>query len=153
MLSSLSHACWQSVPSVSPADPRNFPSHMSTDHNSAASGITGIGLFHEQEAKHKLVVDLGIAFHSTSVALNVIATALIAGRLLRQSKIIRDYNVDHGRQYISLVAVFAESGALYTISGLVFIPLYAMNDPLIIVFSVFFGASAVSRQFFLLVLS
>lgn len=80
-----------------------------------------------------------------SIALNVIATSLIAGRLLHRSKEVQTLGIadsDARRQYLSVLAVFVESGALYTISGVVFVPMYAINHRLSNIFAVLFAASA-----------
>ncbi|KAF9559468.1 hypothetical protein CPC08DRAFT_708871 [Agrocybe pediades] len=94
---------------------------------SLCSGIAGVSLFWDS-SKAKEIRALGVGFHACSVALNVITTLLIAGRLMYQRKQIRDLGEEHSKRYLSLMAVFAESGAIYSISGLVFIPLYARNS-------------------------
>lgn len=108
-----------------------------------ATGVAGLTLFPQQITKVQQIVSLGVGFHACSVALNVIATSLIAGRLLRQRAVIRGLGGDDGRVYLSLSAVFAESGALYSIAGLVYIPLYAINSPLIYVFAGLLEAASV----------
>ncbi|KAF9477151.1 hypothetical protein BDN70DRAFT_881503 [Pholiota conissans] len=99
-----------------------------------ASGIAGVAMFWQTTKKNQ-VVDLGIAFHSCSVAMNIIATALIAGKLLYQRKLIKELGGEHSMEYLSASAIFAESGALYSITGIIYIPLYATNSPLIYVFA------------------
>ncbi|TFK39598.1 hypothetical protein BDQ12DRAFT_682076 [Crucibulum laeve] len=101
---------------------------------SLATGIAGVALFHHVDAQNA-IVNLGVGFHSLSVALNVLVTALIAGRLLYHRRTISVLGGEHTRQYLSLLAVFAESGAIYSITGLVYIPLYALHSNLIFVFA------------------
>jgi len=82
----------------------------------------------------------------------VIATSLIAGKLLYHRHIMRAIgNPDggeHGRRYLSLLAVFAESGALYTITAIVYIPLYAINSDFVFVWAAVLEAAAVSSGLF-----
>ena len=108
-----------------------------------------MALFHPHQEKYReTIIKYGIGIQTSSIALNVLATTLIAGRLLHQRKLIRVVNTAHSREYLTLVAVFAESGALYTITGLIHIPLQATEHPLSIMFASFFTASAVSRFLF-----
>ncbi|KAF5368485.1 hypothetical protein D9758_002230 [Tetrapyrgos nigripes] len=112
---------------------------------SFATGMAGLLLFyHEEDAQ--IIRNLGVSFHSCSVALNVIATSLIAGKLLYHRHMWKSIgNPDggeHGRRYLSLLAVFAESGAIYTISGLVYIPLYAKNSNFIYVWAAVLEAAS-----------
>ena len=108
-----------------------------------ATGLAGLALFPQRVPKSQEIVLLGVGFHACSVALNVIATSLIAGRLLRQRANIRGLGGDDGRLYLTLSAVFAESGALYSVAGLVYIPLYATSSPLIFVFAGLLEAASV----------
>ncbi|KAF8188116.1 hypothetical protein BJ912DRAFT_904192 [Pholiota molesta] len=101
-----------------------------------ATGIAGVALFWQtSEEVQVIIVNLGVAFHSCSVTINIIATALIAGRLLYQRRLIKSLGGDHSQEYLSASAIFAESGALYSITGLVYIPLYGLDSPLIYVFA------------------
>ncbi|KAF8909346.1 hypothetical protein CPB84DRAFT_1509098 [Gymnopilus junonius] len=101
---------------------------------SLASGAAGLALFRHLD-KAEANRNLGVGFHSCSVALNVITTSLIAGRLLYQRQRVKDLGDGHSQQYLSLMAVFAESGALYSIAGLIYIPLYSRNSNLVFVFA------------------
>lgn len=91
----------------------------------------------------KLISDLGTAFWSISVSLNVISTLLIAGRLLWHQRSLRQIGLQHSNQYTDIVAVLAESAALYSICGLIYIPLFALNLSLQYPFSALFNSAAV----------
>lgn len=108
-----------------------------------AIGIAGLALFPQQVTKVHQITVLGVAFHVCSVALNLIATSLIAGRLLYHRANIRQLGGDDGRVYLTLSAVFAESGALYSTAGVIYIPLYAINSPLIYAFAGLLEAASV----------
>jgi hypothetical protein len=128
-------------------------SHSATrliyDVRDAATGIAGVALFWQtSEEVQVIIVNLGVAFHSCSVAINIIATALIAGRLLYQRRLIKQLGGDHSQEYLSASAIFAESGALYSITGLVYIPLYGVDSPLIYVFAPLLEAASVSLGIF-----
>ncbi|OSX62053.1 hypothetical protein POSPLADRAFT_1046515 [Postia placenta MAD-698-R-SB12] len=88
------------------------------------------------------VVHFGTAFWSLSVALNVLATLLIAGRLLyRRRNLFGGFSASSSR-YTFAVSVVTESAALYTICGLIYIPLYAVNSVLQYPFSALFCAAS-----------
>jgi len=108
---------------------------------SFAAGVAGLALFNHAD-KASAVVNLGVAFHSCSIALNVLATSLIAGKLLYQRHLVRKISQSHGGPYLSLTAVFAESGAIYSITGLVYIPLYATSSPYIYPFAALLEAAS-----------
>jgi len=119
--------------------------HLSRNHTHRiqASGIAGVAMFWDLE-KAKEIRALGVGFHSCSVALNLITTILIAGRLMYQRKQVRELGDEHSNRYLSLMAVFAESGAIYSIAGLVFIPLYARNSIFVFPFAGLVEAASVS---------
>ncbi|EJD43614.1 hypothetical protein AURDEDRAFT_152478 [Auricularia subglabra TFB-10046 SS5] len=75
------------------------------------------------------VVAFGTSFWSISVFLNVLTTAMIAGRLLYHRRQMEMLGRARHSQYISVIAVLVESAALYSLSGLVYIPLFALNLP------------------------
>ncbi|KAJ7182735.1 hypothetical protein C8R43DRAFT_12207 [Mycena crocata] len=90
-----------------------------------------------------LVGPFGTAFWSTSVALNVIVTLLISTKLLRQHRRLSALHITPaGRTYPDIVAIFVESAALYSICGLIYIPLFAMNTPLQYPFSALLASAA-----------
>ncbi|KAF9014143.1 hypothetical protein BDQ17DRAFT_1231049 [Cyathus striatus] len=106
-------------------------------------GVTCIALYHGSADTHP-VVNLGVSFHSCSVVLNVLVTILITGKLLYHRRLVHGLlGEDHCKTYMSLVAVFAESGALYSIIGIVYIPLYATGSNMFIAFVPFLEAASV----------
>ncbi|KAF9003555.1 hypothetical protein BDQ17DRAFT_1355532 [Cyathus striatus] len=106
-----------------------------------ATGIAGVALYYEP-TEVQPIVHLGVSFHACSVALNVLVTVLIAGKLLYQRRLTKDLGEDHERQYLSLLAVFAESGALYGIVGIIYIPLYATGNNMDLIFAALLEAAS-----------
>ncbi|OCH93795.1 hypothetical protein OBBRIDRAFT_801701, partial [Obba rivulosa] len=70
------------------------------------------------------VVSLG-----TAVSLNIISTLLNSGRLLYHRYQVRHLGSVSSVIHTSVVMVLVESAAIYSISGLVYIPLSALNTP------------------------
>jgi len=106
---------------------------------------SGIGLLVETAKPgaifgQSVVINFGTPFWSLSVATNILATLLIAGRLLHRRRLLRDAAKHH--MYTSAVAIFAESAALYTICAIVYIPMFAKNIPLQYPFSALLGSAS-----------
>jgi hypothetical protein len=91
------------------------------------------------------VVNFGTPFWSLSVTTNVLSTILIAGRLMYRRRAMRRNQQEYGRHSpTSISAIFAESAALYAVSALIYIPLFARKLPLQYPFSALLGAVVVS---------
>ncbi|OJT13645.1 hypothetical protein TRAPUB_9834 [Trametes pubescens] len=72
----------------------------------------------------------GTAYYAVSLALNVILTALITGRLLAYRRAhIALLPADHARQYLCLVAVVVESAAIHTAAAIAFVTSYGLSAP------------------------
>jgi len=93
-----------------------------------------------------LISKFGTAFWSISVSLNVISTILIAGMLLYHDRKLRRLGFQGNGPYTGIAAVLAESAALYSICGLIYIPLFARNMDLQYPFSPLFISAAVSQK-------
>lgn len=90
---------------------------------------------------------LGVAYFSLSVSLNIIVTTLICVRLLQASRgISAVLGRDSAKLYTSLTAILSESAALYSVSGIMFIIPYARNSQLTVVFGDIYGDVSVSSQ-------
>jgi len=89
-----------------------------------------------------LISKFGTAFWSISVSLNVISTILIAGMLLYHDRKLRRLGFQGNGPYTGIAAVLAESAALYSICGLIYIPLFARNMDLQYPFSPLFISAA-----------
>ncbi|KAI5835253.1 hypothetical protein K523DRAFT_291923 [Schizophyllum commune Tattone D] len=75
-------------------------------------------------------VNFGLAYFSLSLAVNVILTFLIAGRMLAISKRIKDtLGAQHAHTYTSVAALVVESAAPYALTNLVFIVTYGIGSP------------------------
>lgn len=100
-----------------------------------SSIATGVGLLIESAKPDTVfgqapLINFGVPFWSLSLVLNVLTTACIAGRLLHHRRRIQIMGRMNGKQYLSLAAVFVESAALYSLSCLIFIPMWAKNVPM-----------------------
>ncbi|KAJ7160006.1 hypothetical protein C8R43DRAFT_881741 [Mycena crocata] len=76
-------------------------------------------------------VQLGIAYWSLSISLNIILTTSIACRIwLVRRSIHKSLGAQHTKQYFTIAAMLVESAALYAIWGLAFLVCYARNTPM-----------------------
>ncbi|KAJ2929654.1 hypothetical protein H1R20_g7447, partial [Candolleomyces eurysporus] len=76
-----------------------------------------------------ITIDIGTAYWSLSIGMNVIVTVAIAGRLLKMRANIRKIlGPKHSSPYTSVLAMIIESAALYTSWALVFMVAYAKGD-------------------------
>lgn len=92
------------------------------------------------------VVNFGTPFWTFSVSTNVLSTILIAGRLAYSRRAISRAGRSQGdyrrHAHTSTTAIFAESAALYAVTALIYIPLFARKLPLQYPFSALLGAVA-----------
>ena len=74
-------------------------------------------------------VQFTVPYFSISIALNILLTLLLVGRLLYMAyNATQTIGRDHSTAYISIATMFVESAAPYAITGLVFIITYARNS-------------------------
>ena len=123
-----------------------MPTIPDIDQALSINPASGIGLLVETAKPgavfgQVVVVNFGTPFWSLSVATNILATLLIAGRLLHRRQLLRDAAKRH--MYTSAVAIFVESAALYAICAIVYIPMFAKNIPLQFPFSALLGSASV----------
>ena len=75
-------------------------------------------------------VNLAIPYWSISIALNVILTLCIAGRLFYVRLQLRHImGAAPMTLYVSVSAMLIESASLYSINGIIFIVSYGINSP------------------------
>ncbi|TFK53453.1 hypothetical protein OE88DRAFT_1733375 [Heliocybe sulcata] len=94
-----------------------------------ASAIVGLYNFH-QEAKYGNhftagIADFGTASFAISLALNILVTSLIAGRiyhLARQTRAVLPPR--HAKQYMTIITIILESGALFTAAQVIFLAIW-----------------------------
>lgn len=108
-----------------------------------ASLVTGITyLYHSSRPGNPTTVfvainHFGIPHHSISVSLNVLLTTMIVARLVLHSRNVREaMGASTTGLYNTIIAMVVESCALFAISFLVFVGLWAAGSP---VASVFFS--------------
>ncbi|KZV92307.1 hypothetical protein EXIGLDRAFT_675324, partial [Exidia glandulosa HHB12029] len=72
-----------------------------------------------------LTANFLIPFFSLSISINIVVTLLISGYLLWHRRSIQSaIGREHGKQYVSIVAMLVESAALYSAFSLIFIVAY-----------------------------
>ncbi|KAL1679934.1 hypothetical protein EV122DRAFT_263237 [Schizophyllum commune] len=77
-----------------------------------------------------LHVDVGLTYFSLSLAVNLLLTLLIVGRLLSLSnQVTRMLGSQHARTYTSVAALLVESAAPYAVANLIFIITYGIGSP------------------------
>lgn len=82
-----------------------------------------------------------------SLAINVVVTLLIAGRLLLfRRRVIRILGAGHVSHYANFSAILIESAAMYTIYLLLFVVTLAINNPVFCVFAQSVGQVQVISQ-------
>ncbi|KZV64550.1 hypothetical protein PENSPDRAFT_668999 [Peniophora sp. CONT] len=76
-------------------------------------------------------INFGLLYWSFSIALNVVVTAAIVGRLLyMRARVSSLSGIQHGSLYISISAMIIESAALYTITAIIFLIGYSLQNVL-----------------------
>ncbi|KII87189.1 hypothetical protein PLICRDRAFT_176971 [Plicaturopsis crispa FD-325 SS-3] len=80
----------------------------------------------------QITINLAIPYWSISIALNIILTLLIAGRLLlmRRRLIQTIPNGGIASPYVSLSAMLIESAFIYSVNAVIFLVSYAVNSPI-----------------------
>ena len=89
------------------------------------------------------VIDYNTAFWSLTVSLNILCTVLIASRLWYQHLRVRGLGASAESLYASVIAVTVESAALYSLCGVIYIPLVVRKDTLQYPFSALMGGLTV----------
>lgn len=85
-------------------------------------------------------VNYTIPFYTLSLALNIIMTiAIVARLLLFRHRIASALGSGHGSQYTSIVAMIVESAAIYSSFSIVFLVLFAIDNPVSSVFIIPLG--------------
>lgn len=76
-------------------------------------------------------ISLGLPYFTISLSLNIILTLLIVSRLLLHR---RNVNVilgkEHCQAYTSIVTITVESALFYSVTSLIFLITYAVNNPI-----------------------
>ncbi|KAJ7486867.1 hypothetical protein FB451DRAFT_1349966 [Mycena latifolia] len=78
----------------------------------------------------KLPVAYGTTYYAISLSVNIITSFLIIARLLMYRRRLRS-DIPHTRagHYISVVTIFVESAALYSVFAILFLVTYAISQP------------------------
>ena len=80
-------------------------------------------------------VDLTLAFCSASLTLNVLATLLIVGRLgYFRYRLAKALGPSHVVQYTGIMAIIVEAELLYTAYLAIYIAVFVLNNPVVIIF-------------------
>lgn len=75
------------------------------------------------------VINYQTAFYSLSVSLNILCTIFIAARLWAQHRNIKQFRAASSWSYSSVIAIVVESAALYSICGIIYVPLVVRALP------------------------
>ncbi|PIL23303.1 hypothetical protein GSI_14613 [Ganoderma sinense ZZ0214-1] len=96
-----------------------------------AAGIATVVLTSRPQASFdaSYVINIEIAFFCMSVSLNVLCTVLIAWRLLLHRHDVRHLGFTSSKKYTSVLIGVSESAALYSVVGIVCIPLEVLQTP------------------------
>ncbi|KAL7278323.1 LOW QUALITY PROTEIN: hypothetical protein ACG7TL_008299 [Trametes sanguinea] len=77
------------------------------------------------------IIHFQTAFYCLSISLNILTTLLIAGRLWYQHRQVKSLRAPTAHwDYTSVIAIVIESAALYSICGIIYIPLVVRQLPL-----------------------
>jgi len=84
---------------------------------------------------HGKVINFGVPYYSLTIALNVVVTALICGRLWKLgSAVSKALGRDSARMYTSVASILIESAAPYSLVGIMFLVPYARGSGTAIAF-------------------
>jgi hypothetical protein len=90
-------------------------------------------------------VNWTIPYFSLSLALNILVTLAIVGRLfLYRHRVIRAIGPGHGRQYVGIATMIVESAAIYSSFSILFLVPFARNNAISAVFLQALGGVQVS---------
>ncbi len=108
-----------------------FPDHDVDDPLPA----TGIGLLVSTarplaNLNQATVINYETAFYSLTVSHNIICTLFIAGRIWHQQRVMSVLGSSGMWTYNAIIAVIVESAALYSLCGIIYIPLVVRMLPL-----------------------
>ncbi|KAH9943876.1 hypothetical protein B0H21DRAFT_747388 [Amylocystis lapponica] len=99
-----------------------------------------------------LAEDIGLAYFSTTIGLNVLATGLICGRILHLQ--MRTYASDRTRRalrYSGTIPIIVESAVPYTLSGIAFLVSYGIGSPISVLWlSIYVMFTCISPQLIIL---
>lgn len=85
-------------------------------------------------SSYTTISNFGISFYTITASLNVTLTFMIIAKLMAHRKNVRNSmggsaGASAGRTYTSVIVMFIESYALYTVTFLVFVALWAAKTP------------------------
>jgi len=99
-----------------------------------------------------IAAQFGVAYTSISIGLNVVLTSLICGRIIHHGRQSRQYlGSTSSSTYYGIVAIIVESAIPYTLSGIAFVTVFALNSDLTILFlSIYVMFGCLSPQLLIL---
>ena len=129
-----------------------YLSSVSVGHTKVPFTITGTGiatlaLTSRPNANFQApyIINSQTAFICLSISLNILCTLLIAGRLVAQQRAARTLSSTGAANsyYTSVVIVVVESAALYSLFGIIYVPLMVLQNPVQFPFSFLIGTLTV----------
>ncbi|KAI0324263.1 hypothetical protein GY45DRAFT_1263186 [Cubamyces sp. BRFM 1775] len=76
------------------------------------------------------IIHFQTAFYCLSISLNILCTLSIAGKLWMQHRRVQALRAASSWSYTSIIAIVVESAALYSVCGIIYIPLIVRSLPL-----------------------
>ena len=112
---------------------------------------TGIGLLWSSSRPsaslvESQIIDWQTSFYSCTVSHNIMCTLLIAGRLWYFHRKTRKLRASEATPYASIIAIIVESAALYSLCGIVYIPLVVRMLPAQFAVTALIGSLTVSTS-------
>ena len=102
-----------------------------TNISSIALGVVWIFQSSRRSLYSSVAIDFGTAYYMSSLGVNILVTILITTRLvLHRREIVDILPPEHAACYLSMTSIIIESAALYSVTALVFIISYALDNPI-----------------------
>ena len=106
-----------------------------TNGSSIALGVAWIFQSSRRSLYSSIAIAFGTAYYMSSLGVNILVTILITTRLILHRREIMDIlPPEHAACYASMTSIIIESAALYSVTALVFIISYALDNPINLIF-------------------
>ncbi len=140
--------CFLYVATIGAPGPSSCLRPMSPAHTSSVTGLGIIELYASGKPNADFFVgtaqQLGVAYYTTTIALNIIATGVITARLAHLGRALEAARntQDRGRsarRYTGTLPIVVESALPYSMAGFAFLVAYGLQSDISILFGAFYG--------------